>query len=100
MSWIDQHTRIEQALRVECLLRRPQRFGEQRWALLVIPWPVIAADRMMMRDRAAVCHHGVERRALDGAPLRAELVRIAERMEREVGRSEEHTSELQSRENL
>src|SRR5258707_1425230 len=86
MSWIDQHTGIEQALRVECLLGGAQRFGEKRRTLLVIPWTMIAPDRVMMRDRAAVCDHGVERGTLDGKPLRAKLFRIAERMEREVGR--------------
>src|SRR5258708_39206107 len=86
MSWIDQHTGIEQALRVECLLGGAQRRGEQPRTLLVIPWTMIAADRVMMRDRAAVCDHGIEGGSLDGKPLRGELLWIAERMEREIGR--------------
>ena len=85
-SWIDQHAGIEQALRIERLLGGAQRVGEQRRALAVVPRAMIAPDRMMMRDRAAVLDHGIERRALDRAPLRAELARLAERMEGEVGR--------------
>src|SRR5436305_3965795 len=83
---IDQHARIEQALRVERLLGGAQRLGEQRRALAVIPGPMIASDRVMMRDRAALRDHGIERRTLDTAPLLAELSRFAQRMEREIRR--------------
>src|SRR2546423_2712677 len=81
-----QQARIDQALAVEVLLGGAQRLGEQRRALLVIPRTVIAPDRMVMRDRAAVGDHGVEPRALDDAPLFAELSGLPKRMEREVGR--------------
>src|SRR5437868_2108811 len=82
-SWVYENAGIEQALRVERLLGGAQRLGEQRRALLVIPRPVIAPDCVMMRDGAAVCDHGVERRALDDAPLLAELAALPQRMKRE-----------------
>ena len=47
---------------------------------------MIAPDRVMMRDGAAILDHGVERRALDREPLRAELARLAQGVEGEVGR--------------
>src|SRR5215211_7166672 len=47
---------------------------------------MIAPDRVVVRDGAAVLDHGVKRRALDREPLRAELARLAQGMEREVGR--------------
>ena len=72
VSCINQHARIEQALRVERLLGGAQR-GEQRRALAVVPRAMIAPDRVVMRDGAAVLDHGVERGALDDAPLFAEL---------------------------
>ena len=47
---------------------------------------MIAPDRVVMRDSPAIRNHGVERRALDCEPLRAELARLAERVDREIGR--------------
>ena len=47
---------------------------------------MIAPDRVMVRDGSAVRNHGVERRALDGEPLRGELPGLAERMKREIRR--------------
>ena len=47
---------------------------------------MMASDRMVMGDGPAVRNHRVERRALDGAPLCAELARLAECVEREIGR--------------
>src|SRR5262245_24636629 len=85
-SRINQHAGIEQPLRVERLLGGAQRVGEQRRALLVVPRTMIAADRVVMRDGAAVCDYRIERRALDGVPLWAEPARLAERVEGEVGR--------------
>jgi hypothetical protein len=40
---------------------------------------MIAPDRVVMGDSPAIRDHGVERRALDCEPLRAELARLAER---------------------
>src|SRR5260370_3450316 len=62
------------------------RLGEQRWALPVIQGGMIGPDGMVMRDSPAIRNHGVERRALDCEPLRAELARLAERVDREIGR--------------
>jgi hypothetical protein len=73
MSWVNENARIEQALRVECFLRCPQRLGEQRRALPVIPPAVIAPDRVVVRDSPAIRNHGVERRTLGGAILRGDI---------------------------
>ena len=72
-SWVNENAWIEQALRVEGFLRGAQRLGEQRRALPVIPRTMVATDRVVMRDGPAIGNHGVERRALDCEPLRAEL---------------------------
>jgi hypothetical protein len=47
---------------------------------------MIAPDRVVMRDSPAIRNHGVERRALDCQPLRAELAWLTERVDREIGR--------------
>jgi hypothetical protein len=43
-------------------------------------------DRVVMRDSPAIRNHGIERRVLDCETLRAELARLAERVDREMGR--------------
>ena len=85
-SWINENARIEQALRIEDLLRSAQRLGEQRRALPVIPRAMVATDRVVMRDGPTIRNHGVERRALDCEPLRAELARLAKRVDGEIRR--------------
>ena len=47
---------------------------------------MIAPDCVVVRDSPAIGNDGVERRALDCKPLRAELARLAERVDREIGR--------------
>ena len=47
---------------------------------------MIASDRVVMGDGPAIRNHRVERRAFDGAPLCAELARLAECVEREICR--------------
>src|SRR5258708_33699486 len=75
ISRIDQHAGIHHPLGIELALGAAQRAGEQLGPLLVIKWPVEAADRVMMRGRAAVLdggrraarqhrHELIERRAL------------------------------------
>ena len=78
---VDQHAGVEQSLRVERLFRGAQRLGEERRALPVIPGTMVAPDRMVMRDGAAVVDHGVERTRLDREPLLRKLSVFAERME-------------------
>ena len=46
---------------------------------------MIASDRVVMGNGPAVRNHRVERRALNGTPLCAELPRLAQRVEREIG---------------
>ena len=59
---IDQHSRIEQALRIQGCLGGLKGGGEQRWALAIVPPPVVAPDRMMVGDRAAVRNHSIKTR--------------------------------------
>src|SRR6516225_11727787 len=68
------------------LLRGAQSLGEQRRTLPVVPRAMIASDRVVMGDGPAIRNHRVERRAFDGAPLCAELARLAECVEREICR--------------
>jgi len=46
---------------------------------------MIAPDRMVMRDSPAIRNHCVECPTFDCEPLRAELARLAERVECEIG---------------
>ncbi len=70
---IDQHARIEQAMRIQGHLGRPEGSGKQWWALAIVPRPMVAPDRMMVSDRAAVLDHGIQAGRLDGVPLRDQL---------------------------
>jgi hypothetical protein len=45
---IDQHARIEQAMRIQGRLGRPEGSGKQWWALAIVPRPMVAPDRMMV----------------------------------------------------
>src|SRR5262249_20286002 len=69
VHWVDQHTRVQDAGRVECGFRRAQRRRERLGALAVVPGPVVAADRVVVRDRAAVAQERLARGALDLGPL-------------------------------
>src|SRR3954452_14297375 len=66
----DQHARVEQALRVDRLLRRPQRPRERLRTLAVVPRPVVASDRVVMGDRPAGREDRLARRRLHLVPLR------------------------------
>jgi len=44
---------------------------------------MVAPDRVVVGDGAAVLDHGVKRGALDREPLRAELILLAQGMEGE-----------------
>ena len=70
---VDQHSRIEQALRIQGCLGGLKGSGEQRRALAIVPPPMVAPDRMMVGDRAAICNHSIKTGRLDGVPLRAQL---------------------------
>ena len=83
---IDQHARIEQPGRVQRVLGRAQGRGERVRALRVVPRPVVAADAVVVRDRAA----RVEDRAAGGGlhlvPLRHLLAAARGGEHGEVGR--------------
>src|SRR6266487_1975024 len=70
---IDQDARIERPGRVELRLHGPQPGGERLRALAVVPGSVIAADRVVVGDRAASVDHSVGDGGLDLVPL-ADLV--------------------------
>src|SRR5687768_1005951 len=66
---IDQHTGIEQAVRVEGVLRSTQRQGERLGTLPVVPRTVGTADRVVVGDRGAASSERLGCGCLDGAPL-------------------------------
>src|SRR6185312_10095134 len=70
---VDQHSRIEQALRIQGCFSSLKGTGEQRRALAIVPLPMVAPDRMMVGDRAAIRNHSIKTRRLNGVPLRAQL---------------------------
>ena len=55
-SRVDQHTRVQDAIRIDGALGGAQGAGEQFGALMVIPGPVQAADGVVMGDRPACFH--------------------------------------------
>src|SRR5215471_3609559 len=56
---VDQHSRIEQPLGIQVCLGGLKGSGEQRWALAIVPTPVVAPDRVMVSDCAAICNHRI-----------------------------------------
>src|SRR5258705_12783772 len=79
---IDQHARIEHALRIELAFCRPKRGREQRRALTIVPGPMIASNRVMMRDRATRLNQRIAGGILDRLPLLQKSAGTAERGER------------------
>src|SRR5204863_353821 len=81
---------IENARAVQRLLCLCQCRAKQRWGLLFIAAAMVAADRMVVRDRAAEVDHDLVGRLLDLAPSGegvGELaVGAAERAVREIWR--------------
>ena len=66
---IDQHAGVEDAPRVELRLGGAQRRRERVRALAVVPGAVVAADRVVVGDRAAGVDHRVRDGGLDLVPL-------------------------------
>ena len=83
---IDQHAGIEQAMRIQGRLGRPEGSGKQWWALAIVPRPMVAPDRMMVSDCATVRDYGIEAGRLDGVPLRDQLAMPPSGMERKIRR--------------
>src|SRR5271165_4829873 len=69
ISRVEQNTRIEQPMRIERVLCRTQRRSKEVGGFSIVPWPVIAADRVVVGDRAACVDQRVARGALDRPPL-------------------------------
>src|SRR6185295_17929914 len=65
---LPEYPRIEAAIRVEGRLRRAPGGRERLRALLVVPAAVVAADGVMVRDRAARGEHRGAGDGLDRAP--------------------------------
>src|SRR5262245_34722845 len=83
---IDQHSRIEQALRVHGRLGRPEGSREQFWALAIVPPPMVPPDRMMMRDGSPVRNDSIETGRLNGVPLSDQLAMPSGGLEGEIRR--------------
>src|SRR6266853_5123037 len=83
---INQHAGVEHALRIEFFFCCPKRGREQRWALTIVPGPMIASDRVMMRDRATRRNQRVTGGILDRLPLLQKSAVTAERVERKIRR--------------
>ena len=71
---------------IERRLRRAPGGRERLRALRVVPAAVVAADRVVVGDRAAGGEHRVARDGLDRGPLRDLLAALGGREHREVGR--------------
>src|ERR1700757_4981813 len=83
---IDQHPWIEHTRRIKLALGGAKRGRKQFRALAVVPGPVIAADGMMMGDRAASLDQRVACGIPDRLPLFNERAMASERVEREIRR--------------
>ena len=68
------------------MLGRLERGGEERRALAVVPGTVIAADRVVVRDRAAGGNERIRCSGLDVSPLLDERAVAAQCMEAEIRR--------------
>ena len=73
-------------LRIERALGGAQRRGEQVRPLAVVPAAMVAADGVVMRDRAAGVDQRVARRGLDRPPLLEQRAVPAKRVEGEIRR--------------
>src|SRR5207249_2205143 len=69
LARVDQHAGVQDARRVERRLGGGECGGEARRTLPVVPGPVVAADGVVVRDRAAEPQDGVGGGLLDGRPL-------------------------------
>src|SRR6476661_7486727 len=83
---IDQYAGIEHRRGIEGGLRGPQRGGEGRRALTVIPGAVVAADRVVVRDGPPGFDHRLGGRRLDLVPLLDLASADRRREDRVVGR--------------
>ena len=54
---VNQNTRVQDMVRVQPLLDRLQCVTKQFRPLAVVPGPVVAAERMMVRDSSARVDH-------------------------------------------
>ena len=83
---IDEHSRVEHALRIEFSFCCPKRGREKPRALTIVPRPMITANRVMMRDRTTRLNQRVAGRILDRLPLLQKSTMAAECVERKIRR--------------
>src|ERR1035437_7791513 len=81
---IDEHSRVEHALRIELSFYRPKRGREKLRTLTIVPWPVITGNGVMMRDRAPRLDQRVAGRILDRLPLFQKRTVAAKCVERKI----------------
>src|SRR6202035_1159890 len=84
--WIDQHAGMEQALRIDGVLCGSELGGEERRALVVVPGAVVAADGVVMGDRAAGLDQRTRGGALDRLPFLEQRAVPAQAVKAEIGR--------------
>src|SRR5258708_25539396 len=72
-SGIDQHSGVGDAVRIEFFLRGPKGGREKFRTLTLVPRPVIAANRAMMRDRATRLDNSIAGRVRTGLPVLSPL---------------------------
>jgi len=83
---IDEHSRVEHALRIEFSFCCPKRGREKPRALAIVPRPMITANSVMMRDRTTRLNQRVAGRILDRLPLLQKRTVATECVERKIGR--------------
>jgi hypothetical protein len=81
ISWVEQNAGIEQPTWIERLLCRTQRRRKEVGGFSIVPWPVIAADRVVVGDRPPGADQRVARGAFDRLPLRQQIAMPSERVE-------------------
>ena len=78
---IDQYSRIKDAVRIELSFRRPKRRRKEFRTLTIVPVSMIAADGVVMRDRASGLDKRIAGRVLERLPLLPKRAVAAQRME-------------------
>ena len=68
---VDQHSRTEQAQRIQGCLGGLKSTGEQRRTLAIVPPSMVAPDRVMVGERASIRNQSIKSGRLDGMLLRA-----------------------------
>src|SRR6516162_9234626 len=84
ISGVQQNAGIEQPPRIERVLCCTQRRSKEVGSFFVIPWPVIAADRVVVGDGTTGADQRVARGAFDRPPLTQQIAMPSKRVKCEV----------------